>query len=96
MIFFLIGVFSSKLYFKNPDKSDLGTYSISVSDTDGISSSFVMDDQGKVLAISNLSLLYHLNCTKNCPRKKQNRTLPLSHHFLCIKGKQKEPSTGFV
>uniref|UniRef100_A0A8C3N168 Uncharacterized protein n=1 Tax=Geospiza parvula TaxID=87175 RepID=A0A8C3N168_GEOPR len=30
----------SKLYFKNPDKSDLGTYSISVSDTDGISSSF--------------------------------------------------------
>ncbi|NWR17103.1 MPSF protein, partial [Emberiza fucata] len=35
----------SKLYFKNPDKSDLGTYSISVSDTDGISSSFVMDDQ---------------------------------------------------
>uniref|UniRef100_A0A8C3VDS8 Myomesin 2 n=1 Tax=Catharus ustulatus TaxID=91951 RepID=A0A8C3VDS8_CATUS len=34
----------SKLYFKNPDKSDLGTYSISVSDTDGVSSSFVMDD----------------------------------------------------
>uniref|UniRef100_A0A8B9GB00 Myomesin 2 n=1 Tax=Amazona collaria TaxID=241587 RepID=A0A8B9GB00_9PSIT len=38
----------SKLYFKNPDKSDLGTYSISVSDTDGVSSSFVMDDEGKV------------------------------------------------
>ncbi|NWQ72034.1 MPSF protein, partial [Neopipo cinnamomea] len=35
----------SKLYFKNPDKSDLGTYSISVSDTDGISSSFVMDEK---------------------------------------------------
>uniref|UniRef100_A0A8D2NTV4 Myomesin 2 n=1 Tax=Zosterops lateralis melanops TaxID=1220523 RepID=A0A8D2NTV4_ZOSLA len=35
----------SKLYFKNPDKSDLGTYSISVSDTDGVSSSFVMDDE---------------------------------------------------
>ncbi|NWZ44611.1 MPSF protein, partial [Brachypodius atriceps] len=44
----------SKLYFKNPDKSDLGTYSISVSDTDGVSSSFVMDDEGKVLTISNL------------------------------------------
>ncbi|KAJ7422574.1 M-protein, striated muscle [Pitangus sulphuratus] len=35
----------SKLYFKNPDKSDMGTYSISVSDTDGISSSFVMDEK---------------------------------------------------
>uniref|UniRef100_A0A8C3ETD7 Myomesin 2 n=1 Tax=Corvus moneduloides TaxID=1196302 RepID=A0A8C3ETD7_CORMO len=35
----------SKLYFKNPDKSDVGTYSISVSDTDGVSSSFVMDDE---------------------------------------------------
>ncbi|KAM4771791.1 myomesin-2 isoform 2-T2 [Rhinophrynus dorsalis] len=34
---------NSKLYFKNPDKEDLGTYSVSVSDTDGISSSFVMD-----------------------------------------------------
>uniref|UniRef100_A0A8B9IK88 Myomesin 2 n=1 Tax=Anser cygnoides TaxID=8845 RepID=A0A8B9IK88_ANSCY len=46
----------SKLYFKNPDKSDLGTYSISVSDTDGISSSFVMDDEGKVLTISTIPL----------------------------------------
>ncbi|KFO97846.1 M-protein, striated muscle, partial [Calypte anna] len=35
----------SKLYFKNPDKSDVGTYCISVSDTDGVSSSFVMDDE---------------------------------------------------
>ncbi|KAM8953833.1 myomesin-2 isoform 3-T3 [Pelodytes ibericus] len=34
---------NSKLYFKNPDKDDLGTYSVAVSDTDGISSSFVMD-----------------------------------------------------
>ncbi|KAG8444941.1 hypothetical protein GDO86_009920 [Hymenochirus boettgeri] len=34
---------NSKLYFTNPDKADLGTYSVSVSDTDGISSSFVMD-----------------------------------------------------
>ncbi|XP_056421653.1 myomesin-2 isoform X2 [Hyla sarda] len=33
----------SKLYFKNPDKDDLGTYSVAVSDTDGISSSYVLD-----------------------------------------------------
>ncbi|KFV92207.1 M-protein, striated muscle, partial [Eurypyga helias] len=45
----------SKLYFKNPDKSDLGTYSISVSDTDGVSSSFVMDDEEfeRLMALSN-------------------------------------------
>ncbi|CAH2248546.1 myomesin-2 isoform X4 [Pelobates cultripes] len=36
---------NSKLYFKNPDKDDLGTYSVAVSDTDGISSSFVMDPE---------------------------------------------------
>ncbi|KAL0612970.1 Myomesin-2 [Plecturocebus cupreus] len=35
----------SKLYFKNPDKEDLGTYSVSVSDTDGVSSSFVLDPE---------------------------------------------------
>ncbi|XP_039178533.1 myomesin-2 [Crotalus tigris] len=35
----------SKLYFKNPDKDDLGTYSVAVSDTDGVSSSFVMDEE---------------------------------------------------
>ncbi|CAJ0934133.1 unnamed protein product [Ranitomeya imitator] len=34
---------NSKLYFKNPDKADLGTYSVAVSDTDGISSSYVLD-----------------------------------------------------
>uniref|UniRef100_A0A8C4U9N2 Myomesin 2 n=1 Tax=Falco tinnunculus TaxID=100819 RepID=A0A8C4U9N2_FALTI len=45
----------SKLYFKNPDKSDLGTYSISVSDTDGVSSSFVMDEEEleRLMALSN-------------------------------------------
>lgn len=37
---------SSKLYFKNPDKADLGTYSVSVSDTEGVSSSFVLDEKG--------------------------------------------------
>ncbi|EPY85790.1 myomesin-2 [Camelus ferus] len=35
----------SKLYFKNPDKSDAGTYSVSVSDTDGVSSSLVLDEE---------------------------------------------------
>ncbi|XP_001505790.3 myomesin-2 isoform X2 [Ornithorhynchus anatinus] len=45
----------SKLYFKNPDKSDLGTYSVSVSDTDGVSSSFVMDEKEleRLMALSN-------------------------------------------
>ena len=37
---------SSKLYFKNLDKEDLGTYSVSVSDTDGVSSSFVLEEEG--------------------------------------------------
>lgn len=39
---------SSKLYFKNPNKGDLGTYSVSVSDTDGVSSSFTLDEEGNV------------------------------------------------
>ncbi|XP_036919270.1 myomesin-2 [Sturnira hondurensis] len=45
----------SKLYFKNPDKGDLGTYSVSVSDTDGVSSSFVLDEKEleRLMALSN-------------------------------------------
>uniref|UniRef100_A0A670IYA9 Myomesin 2 n=1 Tax=Podarcis muralis TaxID=64176 RepID=A0A670IYA9_PODMU len=35
----------SKLYFMKPDKDDLGTYAVAVSDTDGISSSFIMDEE---------------------------------------------------
>ncbi|KAM6463846.1 myomesin-2 isoform 2-T3 [Liasis olivaceus] len=35
----------SKLSFKKPDKDDSGTYSIAVSDTDGVSSSFIMDEE---------------------------------------------------
>uniref|UniRef100_A0A670YMU5 Myomesin 2 n=1 Tax=Pseudonaja textilis TaxID=8673 RepID=A0A670YMU5_PSETE len=44
----------SKLYFKNPDKDDLGTYSVAVSDTDGISSSFIMDEEelGRLMMLS--------------------------------------------
>lgn len=45
----------SKLYFKNPDKEDIGTYSVSVSDTDGVSSSFVLDEEEleRLMALSN-------------------------------------------
>ncbi|XP_057393254.1 myomesin-2 [Balaenoptera acutorostrata] len=45
----------SKLYFKNLDKVDLGTYSVSVSDTDGVSSSFVLDEEElkRLVALSN-------------------------------------------
>ncbi|XP_031296238.1 myomesin-2 [Camelus dromedarius] len=45
----------SKLYFKNPDKSDAGTYSVSVSDTDGVSSSLVLDEEelDRLMALSN-------------------------------------------
>uniref|UniRef100_G3V7K1 Myomesin 2 n=1 Tax=Rattus norvegicus TaxID=10116 RepID=G3V7K1_RAT len=45
----------SKLYFKNPDKIDIGTYSVSVSDTDGVSSSFVLDEEEleRLMALSN-------------------------------------------
>ncbi|XP_059941943.1 myomesin-2 [Mesoplodon densirostris] len=45
----------SKLYFKNLDKVDVGTYSVSVSDTDGVSSSFVLDEEEleRLVALSN-------------------------------------------
>ncbi|XP_024904786.1 myomesin-2 [Pteropus alecto] len=45
----------SKLYLKHPDKADLGTYSVSVSDTDGVSSSFVLDEKEleRLMALSN-------------------------------------------
>ncbi|XP_012587554.1 PREDICTED: uncharacterized protein LOC101624815, partial [Condylura cristata] len=40
------GVLGSKLYLQDPDTETLGTYSVSVSDTDGVSSSFVLDAEG--------------------------------------------------
>ncbi|XP_051880796.1 myomesin-2 [Pristis pectinata] len=45
----------SKLIFKRPDISDLGTYSVAVSDTDGISSSFVLEKEEleRLLALSH-------------------------------------------
>ncbi|XP_045677304.1 myomesin-2 [Phyllostomus hastatus] len=45
----------SKLYLKNPEKGDVGTYSVSVSDTDGVSSSFVLDEEEleRLMALSN-------------------------------------------
>uniref|UniRef100_A0A8C5MUJ2 Myomesin 2 n=1 Tax=Leptobrachium leishanense TaxID=445787 RepID=A0A8C5MUJ2_9ANUR len=46
---------NAKLYFKNPEKGDVGTYSVAVSDTDGISSSFVMDpdELARLMALSH-------------------------------------------
>uniref|UniRef100_H2ZRK2 Myomesin 2 n=1 Tax=Latimeria chalumnae TaxID=7897 RepID=H2ZRK2_LATCH len=43
----------SKLYLKDPDKEDLGTYSVSVTDTDGISSSFVLEEKGRKSSLVN-------------------------------------------
>ncbi|XP_037382641.1 myomesin-2 [Talpa occidentalis] len=45
----------SKLYLQDPDKEALGTYSVSVSDTDGVSSSFVLDatELERLMALSN-------------------------------------------
>ncbi|XP_072107230.1 myomesin-2 isoform X2 [Mobula birostris] len=45
----------SKLIFKRPDISDLGTYSVAVSDTDGVSSSFVLEkeEMERLLALSH-------------------------------------------
>ncbi|XP_003215538.2 myomesin-2 [Anolis carolinensis] len=45
----------SKLYFKKPDKEDLGTYAVAVSDTDGVSSSFIMDEEEleRLMALSH-------------------------------------------
>ncbi|EHB02142.1 Myomesin-2 [Heterocephalus glaber] len=45
----------SRLYFKDPDQVDVGTYSVSVSDTDGVSSSFVLDEEelARLMALSN-------------------------------------------
>lgn len=60
----------SKLYFKNPDSGDLGTYSVSVSDTDGVSSSFVLDEAEleRLLALSN---------------EIKNPTVPLRSELAC-------------
>ncbi|KAH0622030.1 hypothetical protein JD844_023927 [Phrynosoma platyrhinos] len=45
----------SKLYLKKPDKEDLGTYAVAVSDTDGVSSSFIMDEEEleRLMALSH-------------------------------------------
>ncbi|XP_033872956.3 myomesin-2-like [Acipenser ruthenus] len=45
----------SKIVFKNPDKEDLGTYSVSVTDTEGVSASYVLEDKEleKLMALSH-------------------------------------------
>lgn len=40
---------SSRLTFTNPDKNDLGRYSVVVTDTDGVSSSYTLTEDGKTL-----------------------------------------------
>ncbi|KAK1171627.1 M-protein, striated muscle-like [Acipenser oxyrinchus oxyrinchus] len=44
----------SKIVFKNPDKEDLGTYSVSVTGTEGVSASYVLEDKEfeKLMALS--------------------------------------------
>nr|XP_020471314.1 myomesin-2-like [Monopterus albus] len=44
----------SKLIFKNPDKEDFGTFSVSVTNTDGVSSSYTISSEelAKMLALS--------------------------------------------
>uniref|UniRef100_A0A669CKL2 Myomesin 2 n=2 Tax=Oreochromis niloticus TaxID=8128 RepID=A0A669CKL2_ORENI len=44
----------SKLIFKNPDKEDFGTYSVSVTNTEGVSSSYTISNEelAKMLALS--------------------------------------------
>uniref|UniRef100_A0A3B3D3C5 Myomesin-2-like n=1 Tax=Oryzias melastigma TaxID=30732 RepID=A0A3B3D3C5_ORYME len=45
----------SKLIFKSPDKDDVGTYSVSVTNTDGVSSSYTItsEELAKMLALSH-------------------------------------------
>lgn len=43
---------SSRLTFTNPDKDDLGRYSVVVTDTDGVSSSYTLTEDGKTKFIN--------------------------------------------
>lgn len=43
---------SSKLIFKNADKEDFGTYSVSVTNTEGVSSSYAISAEGRILRIA--------------------------------------------
>jgi len=73
---------SSKLIFKNPDKEDFGTFSVSVSNTDGVSSSYKIRAEGKIFsslcscgsgASPPSQALALIKCTDN-----QRRSLQLS------------------
>lgn len=44
---------SSRLTFTNPDKDDLGRYSVVVTDTDGVSSSYTLTEDGKTHKLLN-------------------------------------------
>lgn len=47
--------YSSKLIFKNPDKEDIGTFSVSVTNTDGVSSSYTVTSEGRIYFIAKFS-----------------------------------------
>ncbi|XP_078398020.1 myomesin-2 isoform X1 [Cetorhinus maximus] len=57
----------SKLVFKHPDMSDLGTYSVAVSDTDGTSSSYVLEKK----ELERLMTLSHEIKHPTIPLKKE-------------------------
>lgn len=55
---------SSRLTFTNPDKDDLGKYSVVVTDTDGVSSSHTLtEDGGWLHSTSVLSLALFFVCS---------------------------------
>lgn len=50
---------SSKLTFVNAEKEDLGVYSVAVTDTDGVSSSYSVNEEGQRLGL-NISFFIYL------------------------------------
>uniref|UniRef100_A0A7N6F8C5 Myomesin 2a n=1 Tax=Anabas testudineus TaxID=64144 RepID=A0A7N6F8C5_ANATE len=52
--------FSSRLTFTNPDKDDLGKYSVVVTDTDGVSSSYTLTEDGMLFVPLKHALNYEI------------------------------------
>uniref|UniRef100_A0A671QCV8 Myomesin-2-like n=1 Tax=Sinocyclocheilus anshuiensis TaxID=1608454 RepID=A0A671QCV8_9TELE len=50
---------NSKLTFVNAEKEDLGIYSVAVTDTDGVSSSYSVNEEGQILGL-NISFFMYL------------------------------------
>lgn len=47
MYMVLFALYSSKLTFTNPEAADLGIYSVAVTDTDGVSASHKLTEDGR-------------------------------------------------